>query len=375
MPQSSLTSCSTRVGSSSPAASSDEIEFLYETYRGADRVVLDDDDSNQDKALNQTSAVTSFRLLDLPTELRYHVYSFVLPTDRNITFDRVSLGNGKFDFFAYCLQPCGRASVPIGRKPYHSYAGSRREDYIAVATQLFRVSKFVSNEAQSVLYGMNTYTFVVHGRRLWPNSLRNPYIFGAFGYPNRLSLLRNLRRIHIAVTHDVDSHWAVKRQRARLEYLVEILKEHADDDNQKSLLQDLTVDFRPTSVGIGKNSGFSLDPRFHGPRRVPEDAEKFMFGLESLVALHGIKDVRVTGLPEWYARCLQLCIQGKGGQVEETDWPLVQVKRRVNGVRRGKKTYWTTLRRWYQPMLNWIEFAERNEIPVPDDVSKFWEVE
>lgn len=221
---------------------------------------------------------------------------------------------------------------------------------------------------------MNTYTFVVHGRQLWPYSLRNPHIFGAFGYPHRLSLLRNLRRIYIAVTPDVHSHWAVKRQRARLEYLVEILKEHADDDNQKSLLQDLTVDFRPTSIGIGRNLRFALPPGGHALRDT-RDAEKFMFGLESLVALRGIKDVRVTGLPEWYARCLQLCIQGKGGQVEETDWPLIQVKRRVSRLSRGRKMHWITLRKWHQPMLNWIEFAERNEIPVPGDISKFWEAE
>ena len=78
--------------------------------------------------------------------------------------------------------------------------------------------------------------------------MRSPYIFGAFGHPHRLALLRNLRRICIHVAPDIDSHWAVKRQRARLEYLVEILKEHADENNQKSLLQDLSVDFSLVSA-------------------------------------------------------------------------------------------------------------------------------
>ena len=104
MPQSSLVSCSTRVDSSRPAASSDEVEFLYETYRGADLVVLDDDDSNQDQALSQTSAATSF--LDPLTELRYHIYTLVLLTDNNIKFDEVSR-RGLSDFFTYCLQPRG----------------------------------------------------------------------------------------------------------------------------------------------------------------------------------------------------------------------------------------------------------------------------
>lgn len=218
---------------------------------------------------------------------------------------------------------------------------------------------------------MNTYSFTVHGQALWPTSMRSPYIFGAFGHPHRLALLRNLRRISIHVAPDIDSHWAVKRQRARLDYLVEILKEHADDHNQKSLLQDLSVHFSLISTQFGR-----------GPRRphtwicvkLPLQAEKFMFGLESLAALRGIKDVRITGLPEWYARCLQLCIQGKGGQVQETDWPLMRVKRRVRTRSGRKQTYWVTvtLRKWYQPMLNWIEFAGRNDIPVPDDIGKFW---
>jgi hypothetical protein len=31
--------------------------------------------------------MTDFRLLDLPAELRYHVYSFLIPQNMAITFD------------------------------------------------------------------------------------------------------------------------------------------------------------------------------------------------------------------------------------------------------------------------------------------------
>jgi hypothetical protein len=231
-----------------------------------------------------------------------------------------------------------------------------------------------ANQSPAVLYGMNTYKFTVHGWPLWPKSMRSPHIFGSLGHPLRLSLLRNLRHIHIDVVPEIDSHWAVKRQRARLEYLVEILKEHADDDNQKSLLQDLKVDFRPACDDrrAQRRHFRRLYRQFHAP---PRSAEKFMFGLESLASLRGIKDVQITGLPEWYAKCMQLCIQGKGGQVQETDWPRVQVKRRRGGSSTRKKTQWVTLRKWYQPMLNWKEFAQRNDIAVPDDIDRFWEAE
>lgn len=73
-----------------------------------------------------------------------------------------------------------------------------------------------------------------------------------------------------------------------------------------------------------------------------------MFSLESLASLCGIKNVQVNGLLDWYAKCMQLCIQGKGGQVQETDWPQLQVRRSQG---RGKfdsrktTTYWATLRK------------------------------
>ncbi|EUC39555.1 hypothetical protein COCMIDRAFT_10357 [Bipolaris oryzae ATCC 44560] len=222
-----------------------------------------------------------------------------------------------------------RMQPPIGGATPCLDTGIRSAYHLAVETQLFRVSKFVSNESRSVLYGMNTYKFTIHGRAIWPKSLRSPYVFGSLGHPLRLALLRDLRRIHINVVADVDSHWAVRRQRARLEYLVEILKEHADDQNKGTLLQHLRVDFRLARVPDPR-----LLPHYHSTEysyeqflRLPKRVEKYVFGLESLAPLRGIKDVQVNGLPYWYTKCMQLCIQGKGGQVQEAVWPQLQVKR------------------------------------------------
>jgi hypothetical protein len=226
----------------------------------------------------------------------------------------------------------------------------------------------------AVLYGSNTYNFTVHGKALWPKSLRSPFVFGPLGHRDRLPLLRNLRSIHIHVIPDIDSHWAVKRQRSRLEYLVEILKEHADDSDQKSLLKDLKVNFQLVSPDTLRTI------MHHGSRRVaspgvPKDAGKFMFGLESLASLRGIQDVEITGLPEWYTKCLQLAMQGKGGDVEETDWPLLEVRRRTNTRSTQWKKVLASTRKWHQPTLNWKEFADRNGIVTPPDIEKFWAVE
>lgn len=206
--------------------------------------------------------------------------------------------------------------------------------------------------------------------------MRTPDIFGPFGDADwrlhsplgelfRLPLLRNVRSIEIKILRDNFTHWAVKRHRSHLEYFVETLKEHNDDDNRKSLLEDLKI----TITDIAQAP--RVNPVRPTVRPVPTmpSYEKFMFGLESLSALRGIKRVELQGLPVWYAKCLQLCIQGKGGEVKETDWPLIEVKCTNS---KSIKWVWKSIRKWHQPLFNWKEYAERNGIELPDDVDKFW---
>jgi hypothetical protein len=219
-----------------------------------------------------------------------------------------------------------------------------------------------------VLYGSNTYTFIIDSKNHPPISLQSPRIFGLFGEANRLYLLRDLRSISISIVLNDTTHWCVKRQRARLIHFVSVLKQHSDDDNKKCLLQDLTVHMHDT-----------LSPT--------DSTEKYMFSLESLADLRDIKNVSITGIPDWYAQCLQLCIQGRGGNVQESDWLRVKSERRVKSKKRGKSkkraTKWDSTdpkevvqtRKWYQPMLDWKEFAIRNGVSVPDDIDKFWVVE
>jgi hypothetical protein len=218
----------------------------------------------------------------------------------------------------------------------------------------------------AILYGTNTYKFAVHGNALHPDSLRSPTIFGVFGHPDSLAVLRNLRKIHVEIEPGYPSqdHWCIKRLRSRLGYFVEVLKDRADDQSQKSLLQELKINFKLPPSWIEEKSGHLWD------------VERLMFGLESLAPLRGIKDVQFTGIPEWYAKCMQLSIQGKGGEVHETDWPLVQVKRPRNTKKfwstRKKTKQWASTRKWYQPTLDWKEYAVRNNIPIPDDIDNFW---
>lgn len=88
-----------------------------------------------------------FGFLPLPAELRYRIYSLVLPI--NLTIELKAIWQkGKPLFVAYDLGLHAEDAVPIGgttscldtriRPPYH----------LAVETQLFRVSKLVSNESR-----------------------------------------------------------------------------------------------------------------------------------------------------------------------------------------------------------------------------------
>lgn len=202
--------------------------------------------------------------------------------------------------------------------------------------------------------------------------MQSPQIFGPFGTAEHLPLLRELRSIHLEVSISDTTHWVVLRQRARLEYFISVLKEHADDDDAKSLLQKLTVHLGP----IHRPQTFSRCGMPQRPLPTDSTVDRYMFGLESLADLHGIADVEVTGVPEWYAKCLELCVQGKGGAVERTEWPGVRkkkVKKSAWGqVKKSKGVQMVSSRKWWQPVLNWVEFAERNGVEVPADVGRYW---
>jgi hypothetical protein len=236
----------------------------------------------------------------------------------------------------------------------------------------------------AVLYGKNHFVINIDGTPHYPVSLQSPEVFGPLGLPDRLSLLRDLRKISITLdpkVHDTQ-YWVNRRHRGRLGLFVKILKESAEDENQKSLLKVLKVHLerpcRPTQddLPVFAHSAPLV------PQSVPlltpeerwllnEEAEKNQFALEALAPLRGIKEVHITGVDKWFAQCLQLCIQGKGGDVKDIKYPYRKLKRRKEGTRKTKE-YVRNTKKWYMPGLDWKEFAERNGIKLPADIERFW---
>lgn len=190
-----------------------------------------------------------------------------------------------------------------------------------------------------------------------PLSLKSPLIFGPLGQPHQLHVLRDLQHIMLRIEIDEDSSHAVVRQRARTQYFVDVLKEHAEDHNKKSLLKTLEVRIR----------GHFLHP---ADRRARIDTH--MFVLEVLTGLQGIGDVKILGLQPWFAQCLSLHLTGQGGQaVSKLDWPMRVTRRRRSTFAKFQKTEVTT-REYWQPMLNWKEYAVRNGIELPEDIDKYF---
>lgn len=275
-----------------------------------------------------------FRFLDLPSELRLEVYRYLLPCQVRFYFN----------------DPQNAMSHLPMQKPkvQKSPQNPARSD---ATTGLFLVSKFVCNEARGVLYGDNTFVFKIDASAHEKTSLKSPEIFGPFRHPERMPLLRELRSVELNVSVTDLTHWAVLRHRARLEYFVSVLKEHSDDETQKSLLKKLAVNF-------------SVAHYFDMFSMIIEDNARY--GLEGLTSLRGIDEVQISGVPDWYAQCLQLCIQGKGGSLNLIDYPEVQVRKRASSTSTRWKKVFQTTKKWNDPKFNWKEFAERNGITVPE---------
>ncbi|KAI8931195.1 hypothetical protein NX059_011545 [Plenodomus lindquistii] len=334
-----------------------------------------------------------FRFLDLPAELRIQIYSYLVPRDLGL-WQLEDVDDDDIPFWTVAVQEKGKEwpSYELGGPQF--YRGSlesspidgdivelpdgtdawSNDKYPDFQPQLFLVSKqflseargefglcylFVTTDILAILYGTNTFGFDIDGKAHNPVSLQSPRIFGVLGFGDRLHLLRELRTIIITIyvpgrTH----HWTVKRLRARLQYFVTTLKEPSDDAKKHSLLETLRVELMPVP-NINEDGSITE----------PNNAATVMLSLESLASLRGIKNVTISGdVPKWFSKCLELCIQGKGGEVKEIKYPLVEAIRRDKKNKNKPESTWTTTRKWYHPTLDWKDFAKRNDIALPDDI-------
>jgi len=201
----------------------------------------------------------------------------------------------------------------------------------------------------------NEFTFSISGQPLVSDYLSSDQIFGPLREPHRIHLVRDLRRIRLVLDIDAWGYAAGTRHRARVQHFVNVLNEHANDKDKQSCLRRLTV------VIARDGEDYAYDEateNWHQAQKF-RPVKKQMFALEPLVFLLEVKEFKVVSVPEWFAKCLAMCVQCKVGKVTGYRWP-----------RKGVKG---TTKKWHQPALDWIEFARRNGIDLPEGVDKLWE--
>jgi hypothetical protein len=161
--------------------------------------------------------------------------------------------------------------------------------------------------------------------------------------------------------------WTRIRLRARTQYFVDILQEHAGDANKQTLLTQLDV-----SIAAWKSSIRCSRPRWGlGILRHKQNSDirtvsdQLMFALEPLESLRGISYITVHGAPEWFKQCLEMRIRGEGGDLKILNWPTKTVRRQQKGSRKRVEVEVSTRQGW-QPMFDWRHFAARNGISLPE---------
>ncbi|KAF2824399.1 hypothetical protein CC86DRAFT_408477 [Ophiobolus disseminans] len=155
-----------------------------------------------------------------------------------------------------------------------------------------------------------------------------------------------MRYIHISLVITEWGYWAGTRLHGRVEYFVRTMTAHAEDEGKKSLLKRLSVIVEPSPMQY-------------------QIMEEYMFALGALCALNPIAEVCIMVVPEWFKKCIEMKVKGLGRDVEVVDWK--------NKGRGGEKV--GVRRKWFQPMLEWKDFAARNGIGLPEGVDRFWAAE
>lgn len=181
---------------------------------------------------------------------------------------------------------------------------------------------------------------------LWPPWVASP-----------LAPASRSRQLELDIIVDGHDSWGYRRQHARIQYFVDILRQYGEDENKRSLLKRLHVKF--------------------GPDRYEEqlwdwwNRNRGLFVLEPLAALTGIEEVRITSQwrIDWFTQCLSLRMRGDGGELEELEWPMKTIKR-VKPKDQLKRPGKDTVSAWKtgSPTLDWLTYAQRNGIEVPADL-------
>nr|GFD54037.1 hypothetical protein [Tanacetum cinerariifolium] len=81
--------------------------------------------------------------------------------------------------------------------------------------------------------------------------------------------------------------------------------------------------------------------------------------------------IEIRGVIDWFKECLEKHMSGEGGNLAAVQWPTKTVTRRAGRMKKKIKTEVSTGEGW-QPLLDWRDFAQRNDIELPENIDKFF---
>lgn len=177
--------------------------------------------------------------------------------------------------------------------------------------------------------------------------------------------LRSMRYIHLVLEA---THETVEHERFLQEF-VSVIGTHSQDESKRSVLKRLEVRIQ---IG-GKDEMYdslqaSSDGQWRRPSHIARSIENCMYTLEALVKLPTVDQVKISGPPAWFSQCLQLCVQGgHGSSVAELHWPTKKVRKTKQHAAHRK-----SIRMAKESILDWTDFAQRNNIGLPNAIEKFY---
>ncbi|KAF2804156.1 uncharacterized protein BDZ99DRAFT_153677 [Mytilinidion resinicola] len=274
---------------------------------------------------------TPFRIFDLPTELRLKIFRYVLPH--------------------HCVIEIG----PRTLKPY--LARSPRTPSCMIRMRLTQlptdlnasrnilaVCKSFRAEAGDILYGENTFRFVVSRDMLGANNIENPFTWVPDG------VLSQMRKCEILISEVLERPAVYRRVRRWLERMVQRMGEDY-------ALQRLKVELlkgRLVPWGHAFNMRGGTVQRFRPSARV-EGSNGYQFVLEPLARLREVRDVRIQGhVDEGFKGMIQevMGMERTWDGLNARVYPeKVVLRKKKAGV---KKTYQKmSTKKFWQPEYDW----------------------
>jgi hypothetical protein len=219
------------------------------------------------------------------------------------------------------------------------------------------------------VFGKNIFSFHITGTVDRPISLRSPLAFGPLGSPDRIHVLRDLRCIELTLMANDLTSWTRARLQARTQYFVDVLQEHAKDASKQSLLTklDVRIAVRERSYRCSRPRWSFEDLRRKRDSEIRTVPDRLLFALEPLASLQGTPDITVSGVPDWFKKCLEMRIRGDGGELETLNWPTKIVKRQKKENRKKIEVEVSTRQGWH-PVFDWRQYAARNSISLPEKI-------